>query len=272
MKLTPTPAPGHWRFTPDGGLIDANSRIYRIRPGVGTPVNAAAATATLDPAGGNNSIAFAAKTPGAAGNSIRVGLALDATTDTTSLRATQAGNDVLVTSGGRVSLGVSITGGALAGSYTLTRDGTENDWPRWSLDAGGISASCRATATEGGLPVWRLEVSDGSSTESQDADDPTLWPDDQITWTGDEGEAESIQLAHGYATAAAVISLVNATESLLVTASASGASTGFVAAVPLTYLAGGIDITPGEPGDLLADEAGLYLRRADAWQSTPYPS
>lgn len=272
---SPPPAPGHWQFAVDAAgrpvLRGPNDRIYRIGVHPGTPVNSAAASAILDPAGGSNSIAVAAKTPGAAGNALRVGLAVDLTSDTASLRVAQAGNDVLVTSGVRVSLSIFIIGGPLAGGYTLTRDGTENGWPRWSLDAGGITASCRAITTESDLPVWRLEVTDDAAIESQDADDPTLWPDDQITWTQDEGEAEGIQLAHDAATAADAIALINATPSLPITAATSGAATGAIAALPLTFLAGGVDITPGEPGDLLADSTNLYLRREAAWQTIPLP-
>ena len=69
------PKPGFFTLCNDDGnfrILDSSGRKYRMRPESGTPVVAVAATATLNPAGADNSILYTADTPGDAGNGITV--------------------------------------------------------------------------------------------------------------------------------------------------------------------------------------------------------
>jgi hypothetical protein len=173
-RTDPTPAAGKLRLVNDEGkarILDSNGKRARLRAEAGTPVNAVAATATLDPTGTNNSVLYTAKVAGAAGNTISVQYA--------------------------------ISGG---GSSVLSVDATGND----------------------------ILVTAGSAT-----------------------------------TAATVISIVNSsTASALVTAAASGTVTGVIAAVAKTYLAGGVDATEGQGGDMLVDGTNIYMATAEVTKSS----
>lgn len=69
------PEPGFWKIIVEGGNIralDSAGKRYRLRPEIGIPVNASAATLSTSLTGTNNDLDFTAVTAGLAGNLITI--------------------------------------------------------------------------------------------------------------------------------------------------------------------------------------------------------
>lgn len=100
-RTDPLPAAGKLRFVNDEGkarILDSNGKRARVRPEAGTPVNAVAASGTLDATGADNSIAYTAKVAGKAGNRISVQYAISGTGSAV-LSVAVTGTAILVTAG-----------------------------------------------------------------------------------------------------------------------------------------------------------------------------
>jgi hypothetical protein len=98
-RTDPLPAAGKLRFVNDEGkarILDSNGRRTRVRPEVGTPVNAVAATLSTNLAGANNDLVFTAQVAGVAGNSISIAY-VDPGVETASETVAVSGRSITVT-------------------------------------------------------------------------------------------------------------------------------------------------------------------------------
>ena len=98
-RTDPLPAAGKLRLVNDEGkarILDSNGKRARVRPEVGTPVNAVAATLSTNLTGTNNDLVFTAKAAGVAGNSISVAY-VDPGEETASETVSVSGRSITVT-------------------------------------------------------------------------------------------------------------------------------------------------------------------------------
>lgn len=110
-RTDPLPAAGKLRLVNDEGkarILDSNGNRARLRPEAGIPVNAVAATATLDPTGTNNSVLYTAKVAGVEGNAISVQYAISGAGSAV-LSVAVNGRAILVTAGSATVASAVIT-------------------------------------------------------------------------------------------------------------------------------------------------------------------
>lgn len=276
LANTPPPASGFALFHEGGNIraLDANGKVHRLRPERGTPVYAAAAAATINPTGADNSVTWTAASVGLAGNDISVTYATPAASAETVVSA--VGNDVTVTPGTKARMVVT---GTLSPDATGTLVYAGEDIAlSWSSDGA-------MTAPESGdWVILRLQPdgtgvlehwTDGSRDGLWISSDTGDWPDG-LTYVADDAETGTPTVTAGISSAQQVI---DASALSFVTQTASGTVTGAVAAVARTVLTGGVDATEGAAGDQMFDDDNRYLAISDVrksstsgWITEPYPS
>lgn len=158
---------------PDGRVRSYGSSEDReyLDPFAGTPVNAVAATGTLNPAGADNSILFTALTKGTAGNGITVQYAISGVGDAV-LSVGVIGNAILVTAGSATLASAVITAvneDAEAAALVLAAaSGTVT----------GAIAAVAATALTGGINGTPAKLgriaTDGTDVWTALVEDPTV--------------------------------------------------------------------------------------------------
>lgn len=161
---------------PSGTIRTYSSSQQRqfIEPFVGEPVNAVAATITINPTGANNSILYTAKTKGTAGNGITIQYAISGSGSTV-LSVEVIGNAILVTAGSACSAADVITAVNAetnsAALVTAAAEGTVTGHIHAVAEtnlAGGINgtpANLGRIATDG-TDVWTALVEDPHVTQS----------------------------------------------------------------------------------------------------------
>ncbi len=195
----------------------------------------------IDPAGDDNSVLFTAAQAGVSGNSISVEFQAPSGTTTAVVAVTGDAIRATPAAKARMTIGGSLTseGGAVAPPGALEFLDITNGRPRYSA---GTSPQWLLTWFPG--TGWVLAHLAGISTTWRSASDVAT-PDLADGWganpgsTGTPGGTPTVTA--GASSAAQVIAAVNAhpAAAALVTASASGASVGSVAAVAETHLTGG---------------------------------
>ena len=227
------------------------------------------ATATLDPAGSNNTILLTADTAGQSEEDISV--AIEMVSDDAEISITSVGRDYTVGVGDNHRMVVS--GSSFwDGTYILAVVGSgATEW-EWTTDGLARSAPGSRAAIYGtgdtsasGFDTWSMENSSGANVQNAfvygpiSPGDPLpafAYPDD-AKWNWSSGTVTDSD-----AISQDVIDAINADSSLsaLVTASASGAATGTTAAVAQTYLSGGWGatayLTLGDPANATAPLTG----------------
>lgn len=210
-----------------------------------------AATATINPAGDNNSVLYTAATAGTAGNAISVTYSTPADAYEATVSVTGNAITVVPATKGRMTIAGGPFVGVITPSFTwgdLLYAGMLNSKPHFTSTGAPLSMF---GAT--GLRVywtgtqWHAEklvsgFDDYRAISTDDVADPSLAAFVKADLGGaDDGEISSITA--GISSAAQVIAVVNddVDASALVTASASGTVTGPVAAVAETNLSGGSD-------------------------------
>lgn len=124
-----------------------------MRPEAGTPVNAVAASATIDPTGNDNSIAYTAKVAGVAGNGISVQYVISGTGSAV-LSVAVSGGSIVVTAGSATTAQSVITAvnasAAAAALVTAAASGTVT----------GVIAAVAETRLSGGVDATEGSAGD----------------------------------------------------------------------------------------------------------------
>jgi hypothetical protein len=207
------------------------------------------ATATLDPAGANNTIDLTAVETGEIGDTVDpLSVAIAETADSEDCIVTSSGRDLTVRAGDKHIMVVTGTSaGALDGTYYLAVKGdASTDW-EWTDDGLPISdPGSRKSISGRGNPIgdtWFM--TDGGANENDctyvfigGENSPSFVYPDSNRWNWiDGGTSVTGQLPESQQ----VIDAINndSTASALVTAASSGAATGTTAEVSQTQLTGG---------------------------------
>lgn len=148
----------------------SDDRQY-LDPFAGTPVNAVAATGTLNPAGADNSILYTADTKGTAGNGITIEYAISGVGSAV-LSVGVIGNAILVTAGSATTAADVITAvnaeAAAAALVLAAASGTVT----------GAIAAVAATALTGGINGTPAKLgriaTDGTDVWTALVEDPTV--------------------------------------------------------------------------------------------------
>lgn len=284
LANTPPPASGFALYHEGGNIraLDANGKVHRLRPERGTPVHAAAAAATINPTGADNSVTWTAASVGLAGNDISVTYVTPAESAETLVSA--VGNDVTVTPGTKARMVVTGTlspdaTGTLV--YAGTIEGDNGSLHVWSstgtIEPGDADPFIRltgGTTTEGDFCSIERYAS-ATWDAAWNSTTAAVFPDG-LTFEALNEETGTPTVTAGISSAQQVI---DASALSFVTPTASGTVTGAVAAVARTVLTGGVDATEAAAGDQLFDDDNRYLAIADVrksstsgWITEPYPS
>lgn len=197
---------------------------------------ATAASVLIDPTGGDNSFIVTADTAGVGGNDITFELLAPAATYLTSVGVVEKA--ITVTPGTKARLTITGSLEGIDGPITfpeLFYTGLSQDGPRYDAADDDLTFAFRYDG------FWLLQYGGSDTTWGSPEDVAT--PDLVTTWTPAFYAVGTPTVTPGVSSAAQVIAAVNADEdaAALITASASGAVTGAVAAVAETLLTGGVD-------------------------------
>lgn len=242
------------------GTPAAVSSGFRVEESA--PIDGAAASVTINPAGSDNSVTYTAVTSGTAGNSITVAYASPSLVTGATLVVAVAGSAITVTPRKRTMIVSGITNPAAAnGNYdyvsSIRYQSATHELVRAAVIGTPNKYQWLLKALSGGTQYYSsVQIDMATVTANRTPDDAVWGPWD--AWSGATG---TIAFSYALSTAQQVIEAVNAAAAAasLVTASASGTVTGAIAEVSATALTGGVEGTPGPAGHMVrVDGSGTY--------------
>jgi hypothetical protein len=229
--------------------------------GSGAPTLSAAASATLDPAGADNTILVDAVENGTAGNLISVAITTPVQAD---LSVSVAGNTITVAAGTKHRMLLTYASGPFSGTFELLYIGLDNSGKRiWIFDDGTTEHIITDT-TEDTPGSFEVLVSSSNGVDEAEAEtaDGYFWPDEAsgslVATVGDVAPTIAASTPTALQVDLAIKASTAASALILVDAEAVTSGAGAVAALSAVTLTGGADTTPGIIGSERVDSSFLY--------------